>query len=202
MNVCFKNNKELQEHSDVSSDIVLAIAANKIDLANQNPSKESLLAQAKEYAKEIKASFFETSAKTSQGIQPLFETVAQNILSIKLKKTNADDNRVIVWDTSSNRKRCYTTHGIKFFFYENKSNFKEINNFSKLFKVLSTHGFYSKNIKKLFSLFDSCSISSNFPLKHLGHFTIKILIEMMNNLFSITTNLTFYYINKILSTFS
>ncbi|ETO18844.1 hypothetical protein RFI_18400, partial [Reticulomyxa filosa] len=77
---------ELQEHSDVTSDVILVIAANKIDSVNKNSEKDLLLSQAKAYAQEIKALYFETSARTSQGIQTLFESVAQHILSVKLKK--------------------------------------------------------------------------------------------------------------------
>jgi len=92
--------KELRAHNDVSSDLVLAIAANKIDLGGPNSAKDLLLSQAKEYAKEINASFIETSAKSSQGIQSLFEIVAQNIFTIKLQKSSTEKKPVVFVQSS------------------------------------------------------------------------------------------------------
>eukprot|EP01084_Bolivina_argentea_P146875 257065_1 len=76
--------KELQEHVDVSEDIVLILAANKCDLSASN-SKESrnLMAEATEYAQEIGAVLWKTSAKASININEMFNDVAQSIYTIK-----------------------------------------------------------------------------------------------------------------------
>merc|ERR1719150_125699 len=76
--------KELQEHVDVSEEIVLILAANKCDLSQAN-SKESkeLIKLATEYAEEIGAKLWKTSAKASVNINEMFNDVAQSIYSIK-----------------------------------------------------------------------------------------------------------------------
>ena len=75
---------ELQEHVEVSEDIVLILAANKCDLSGAN-SKESksLMSEAAEYAKEIGAKLWKTSAKASININEMFNDVAQSIYIIK-----------------------------------------------------------------------------------------------------------------------
>ena len=78
--------KELQEHDDVGDDIVLAIAANKCDmLPNQNLRDVPVIREAAEYAQSIKASLWATSAKTAQGLEEMFVTVAKQLLKVKLR---------------------------------------------------------------------------------------------------------------------
>ena len=58
---------------------VLAVVGNKSDLYEEDNLADE--AQAKEFAKEINATFFLTSAKSGDGIEKLFNTLADQYLS-------------------------------------------------------------------------------------------------------------------------
>eukprot|EP00486_Rosalina_sp_Unknown_P014521 CAMPEP_0201581018 /NCGR_PEP_ID=MMETSP0190_2-20130828/60900_1 /ASSEMBLY_ACC=CAM_ASM_000263 /TAXON_ID=37353 /ORGANISM="Rosalina sp." /LENGTH=179 /DNA_ID=CAMNT_0048018165 /DNA_START=193 /DNA_END=729 /DNA_ORIENTATION=- len=104
--------KELQEHVDVSEDIVLILAANKCDLSGAN-SKESksLMNEASEYAKEIGAKLWKTSAKASININEMFNDVAQSIYTIKttngsmLSDDDGNGQKIIFDDPKDNKKK-------------------------------------------------------------------------------------------------
>ena len=103
---------ELQDHVDVSDDIVLILAANKCDLAAAN-SKESkeLLSTAKQYAQDIGASLWKTSAKAAMNINEMFNSVAESIYTIKTANggmLSDDDGQRIIFDDprSKNKKKC------------------------------------------------------------------------------------------------
>ena len=57
---------------------VIAIACNKMDLASR---REVSLEEASEYGRSIGAQIFETSAKTSTGVDELFKHVAHELLA-------------------------------------------------------------------------------------------------------------------------
>ena len=82
---------ELQEHVDVSEDIVLILAANKCDLAAAN-SKESkaLMKAAGEYAESIGATLWKTAAKASINIDEMFRDVAESVYRRKMASNSLD----------------------------------------------------------------------------------------------------------------
>eukprot|EP00484_Ammonia_sp_Unknown_P001529 CAMPEP_0197021840 /NCGR_PEP_ID=MMETSP1384-20130603/2737_1 /TAXON_ID=29189 /ORGANISM="Ammonia sp." /LENGTH=176 /DNA_ID=CAMNT_0042449753 /DNA_START=49 /DNA_END=579 /DNA_ORIENTATION=+ len=105
---------ELQEHVDVSEDIVLVLAANKCDLAAAS-SKESkqLMSDASEYAKDIGAQLWKTSAKASININEMFGDVAQSIYTIKttngsMLSDEDDPNSKVIFDDpkDTKKKKC------------------------------------------------------------------------------------------------
>jgi len=76
--------EELSGHA--SEDLVLVLAANKADLATPSSYPSSLAQSAQHYAKSIHAAYFETSAKTGAGIEPLFMYVASTLLRMHREK--------------------------------------------------------------------------------------------------------------------
>ncbi len=66
--------EELQRQG--SADIVIAIAGNKVDLDSK---REVYSSDAQAYAKENGCIFFETSAKTGENINKIFEAVAERL---------------------------------------------------------------------------------------------------------------------------
>ena len=65
--------------------IKLVIAANKIDLASQRVISPQ---QGVEFAQKIGCPIFEVSAKTGQGIDMLFQSLAQILSTVPLEKNN------------------------------------------------------------------------------------------------------------------
>jgi len=72
--------EELQRQG--STDIVIALAGNKVDCESR---REVSTQAAKEYAQETGCLFFETSAKTGQNIDAVFQAIAEKLP----KNTNA-----------------------------------------------------------------------------------------------------------------
>lgn len=101
---------ELSDHHDVGDDIVLILCANKMDLPSAaNDSSKRLMSQAQEYAKEISATLWRTSAKTSEGINEMFNFVANQIFKAKLESgTLGDqvDKGLILNDPQKSSKCC------------------------------------------------------------------------------------------------
>jgi len=64
-------------HDNAGEDIILVVAANKCDLLSQSSIS---MKDATEYAKNIGATMFETSAATGKGIEALFAHVSASIL--------------------------------------------------------------------------------------------------------------------------
>ena len=74
-----------------NSDVILAIAANKNDLYKDKKIEDS---QGEEFANKINAIFSSTSAKNSNGIEVLFENIAQKILDHNFDcAANGDENK-------------------------------------------------------------------------------------------------------------
>lgn len=70
-------------------DIILAIAANKSDLYTQEQVPEI---EVREFAQKIGAIFRNTSARTSDGIDDLFESIGKKILDPNYKEDAVDSN--------------------------------------------------------------------------------------------------------------
>ncbi|CCI10175.1 unnamed protein product [Albugo candida] len=87
--------QDLRHH--VSNDIVLAVVGNKSDCASQFD-----FSKAQAFAQEIGALVFRTSAKTGEGIQYLFESVAAELLKQhedKMRLREADGANTTVDDS-------------------------------------------------------------------------------------------------------
>lgn len=70
--------------------LVLAVAANKVDLYENEQVEERL---GREFADDIGAYFKYTSAKLNSGVEDLFKELGKRVLvSINVKKTNYKDN--------------------------------------------------------------------------------------------------------------
>ena len=69
-----KNYWAIQIKDNSPENIILAIAANKSDLIEQETVDEE---EARNFAKELNAIFISTSAKSSEGINSLFEEIAK-----------------------------------------------------------------------------------------------------------------------------
>ncbi|CAN6638008.1 vacuolar protein sorting-associated protein 21 [Trichomonascus vanleenenianus] len=66
--------KELQHQAN--EDIIIALAGNKLDLASERKVET---ATAEAYAKEAGLLFYETSAKTGEGVQEIFTAIAKKL---------------------------------------------------------------------------------------------------------------------------
>mmetsp|Transcript_69306 Transcript_69306/g.163014 ORF Transcript_69306/g.163014 Transcript_69306/m.163014 type:complete len:181 (+) Transcript_69306:196-738(+) len=75
-------------HGVLGEDIVLAIACNKMDLAAR---REVSAQQVQEYARTIRATVHETSAKTKEGVDELFMDVARRLLDSLPEKAGGGD---------------------------------------------------------------------------------------------------------------
>ena len=81
--------KQIKENSP--ENIILVIAANKSDLIEQEQVDEG---EARNFAKELSAIFISTSAKSSEGINSLFEEIAKKYTGstdIKIKEPGEDE---------------------------------------------------------------------------------------------------------------
>ena len=74
--------------SSVSEDLVLAVAANKVDKEHAFE-----LEVAMDFAKEIGAKFFTTSAATGQGVDALFGDLARRLCEV-VAKHDAESQRL------------------------------------------------------------------------------------------------------------
>lgn len=77
---------ELQNHTDVNSNIVLAVAANKSDMLSTPLAENDMYKEAVKYTDEINALLFPTSAKTGAGIEELFSHVSKYLLESKIER--------------------------------------------------------------------------------------------------------------------
>ena len=70
--------KELQRQAN--ENIVIALAGNKLDLAQSASAKRAVeTGEAEAYAKEAGLLFFETSAKTAENVKELFTAIARKL---------------------------------------------------------------------------------------------------------------------------
>jgi len=78
--------RELKLNHPPDEPLVLAIACNKADLADQRVVPWETAAQ---YAESIGALIYETSAKTNVGVSQLFHDVARRLISTKSRSSDA-----------------------------------------------------------------------------------------------------------------
>ena len=83
--------------------LALAIVGNKEDFKEYEKVEEN---KARDFAKELKALFMKTSAKTKVGIEDLFNNIAANIL-----KQNPQANSLKGDDSKSNQESKKTKSG-------------------------------------------------------------------------------------------
>jgi len=96
--------KELQKI--VGPDILLCIAGNKCDMATK---RIVTIEQAQQYAQQVGATYFETSAKLNRGVQEVFEHLAKKLIEIKppVARGAKRNNIQIIEDSSAaNSKNC------------------------------------------------------------------------------------------------
>ncbi|KAJ6235065.1 ras family-domain-containing protein [Anaeramoeba flamelloides] len=80
--------------SNCNSLPIIGLAANKYDLFNdQQQQQQEIYEKAEKFAKTINAQLFQTSAKTGEGIEEIFEYVAKSVVeknsnSLRFKKNN------------------------------------------------------------------------------------------------------------------
>lgn len=84
---------ELQEHAEVSDDVVLTLAGNKADTLAGNAQNHPLMLEAKAYADSINAQLFAVSAKTAMGLQETFLSLSKALLKLKLQKNEINPSR-------------------------------------------------------------------------------------------------------------
>jgi len=75
--------EELQRQG--SADIVIALAGNKLDLEDK---REVWAAEARAYAQDNGCVFFETSAKTAENVQAVFQQIAEKLPKDRVAATN------------------------------------------------------------------------------------------------------------------
>lgn len=91
--------EELQRQG--SADIVIGLAGNKMDLESK---REVPLEEARSYAHENGCIFFETSAKTGENVQLIFNQIAQKLP--KNVQYNNNDSIQIISQDDDNRGCC------------------------------------------------------------------------------------------------
>lgn len=91
--------EELQRQG--SADVVIALAGNKNDLEEK---REVWAAEARAYAQDNGCIFFETSAKTADNVQAVFQQIAEKLPKDRVAATNefvqiipADSNESSSW---------------------------------------------------------------------------------------------------------
>ncbi|KAJ3425298.1 ras family-domain-containing protein [Anaeramoeba flamelloides] len=70
---------------------LLVVAANKIDLKENNQNYEELINTGKKYSKKIGAKFYITSAKTAEGIKEIFEYISNTIVEMDKLKEDSEE---------------------------------------------------------------------------------------------------------------
>ena len=92
--------EELQRQG--SADIVIGLSANKCDLENK---REVQRTEAETYAQENGCIFFETSAKTGENVQQMFQQIAMK-LPKHVAPAAADDITIISPDEEKKKGCC------------------------------------------------------------------------------------------------
>jgi small GTP-binding protein len=93
--------EELQRQG--SADIVIGLAGNKCDLESR---REVPRAEAEQYAADNGCIFFETSAKSGEGVQAMFTAVAIKLPKQQHAPNHADDITIISPDEEKKSGCC------------------------------------------------------------------------------------------------
>ena len=107
--------EQVKQNGD--SDVIIAIAANKSDLYEEQKVKDE---EGEEFAKSINAIFMSTSAKNDSGITNLFENIAMKILDPNFDFTNTEkdakekyENRKGIKKEITGNKKNNTKNSVK-----------------------------------------------------------------------------------------
>ncbi|KAJ3447688.1 ras family-domain-containing protein [Anaeramoeba flamelloides] len=85
---------------------IIGLAANKYDLFTDQQQQQEIFEKATKFAKNINAQIFQTSAKTGEGVEEIFEYVAKSVVQkhsshLRFKKNNkTGQSRLVVGKTA------------------------------------------------------------------------------------------------------
>ena len=97
--------KELQRQA--SQNIVICLAGNKVDLADSEDNhRQVTYDEGKAFADEQQLLFFETSAKTGEGVQDVFESIARAIPEESPRQQPQREERVNLGVSQEARQGC------------------------------------------------------------------------------------------------
>jgi small GTP-binding protein len=97
-----------QVKSNCREDSIFVLVGNKLDLYNYIQMKEN---EAKEWADSIEAMYCETSAKTSKGIDDLFEKIGKKILNPNYNYNNNEQREKDLYEKKKKEKKKYKDDG-------------------------------------------------------------------------------------------
>ena len=97
-----------QVKSNCKEDTILVLVGNKLDLYNYTKIKGN---EAKMWADSIEAMYFETSAKTNEGIDDLFEKIGRRILDPNFNYNNNEQKEKELYEKRKKEKKKYKDDG-------------------------------------------------------------------------------------------
>ncbi len=97
-----------QVKQNCKEDSIFALVGNKLDLYNYIQMKEN---EAKEWADSVEAIYCETSAKTNEGIDDLFEKIGKKILNPNYNYNNDDQKEKELYEQKKKEKKKYKDDG-------------------------------------------------------------------------------------------
>ncbi len=97
-----------QVKSNCKEDTIFVLVGNKLDLYNYTQIKKN---EAKMWADSIEAMYFETSAKTNEGIDDLFEKIGKRILDPNFNFNNNEQKEKELYEKRKKEKKKYKDDG-------------------------------------------------------------------------------------------